>query len=167
MVTVVKEVIIKKQCAKLNLINNSITSKDAVILAAGLKNNSTLKLLNLSGTRISDLGIQYITKALSINSNILKELRVANIGLTNKGAEGLALMVKMNKTLIHLDLHENDFSDEGLKALFVWFRDLSRKNEIRLNKAAERAGLIERTETPPLQEVWWMLNLNYFLGCTR
>ncbi|UJR19425.1 hypothetical protein I4U23_022555 [Adineta vaga] len=184
MIIVVKEAIIKKQCIKLNLMNNSITSKGAFILASGLKNNSILQVLILCSVRIGDLGIQYIARALTNNNNSIKVLNVSSNGLTDKSAEDLAMMLKTNKTLVFLDLSRNELGDEGiailanalqnhnntleyldlsynewmtelsveflilmitynegLKALSVWFRNLSTKNESRLRKAAEKGRL--------------------------
>ncbi|CAF4173688.1 unnamed protein product [Adineta steineri] len=114
---VVKEAIIKKQCTKLNLSDNSITSKGAFILASGLKNNLTLQVLNLCATRIGDSGVQYIAKALSINNNVIKVLNISNSGLMDKSAEDLAALLKTNKTLIYLNLAGNEFGDEGIAIL--------------------------------------------------
>ncbi|CAF1458530.1 unnamed protein product [Adineta steineri] len=114
---VVKEAIIKKQCTKLYLTDNPITAKGAFILASGLKNNSTLQSLNLSDTRIGDSGIQCIADALSTNNNIIRALIITNIGLTDKGAEDLAVMLKRNKTLIYLSLSANELGDEGIAIL--------------------------------------------------
>ncbi|CAF0749647.1 unnamed protein product [Adineta steineri] len=114
---VVKEAIIKKQCTKLNLSDNSITSRGAFVLASGLKNNLTLQVLNLCATRIGDSGVQYIAKALSINNNVIKVLSINNSGLTDKSVEDLAALLKTNKTLIYLNLAGNEFGDEGIAIL--------------------------------------------------
>lgn len=114
---VVKQAIIDKQCAKLNLRNNPITSKGALILASGLKKNSTLEKLHLCDTRIGDLGIQYIVKPLSNNKSILKILNLMDCHIANDGAEHLAVMLKTNKTLIFLDLTNNEIGDEGVAML--------------------------------------------------
>lgn len=114
---VVKQAIIEKQCARLNLSSNPITSKGALILAFGLKNNSALQRLQLSSTRIGDLGTQYLAKALSSNNNILQVLYLGDNEITDNGAEYIALMLKTNRTLTHLSLSSNKISDEGVAML--------------------------------------------------
>jgi len=114
---VVKLAIVNKQCAILNLSDNPITPKGALILASGLKNNSTLQRLNLSSTRIGDLGVQYIVKALLNNNNILKVLILIDNEITDRGAEHIAVMLKTNRTLTQLFLSTNEISDEGVAML--------------------------------------------------
>jgi Ran GTPase-activating protein (RanGAP) involved in mRNA processing and transport len=117
MTIVVKQAMINKQCAKLILSSNPITPKGALILASGLKNNSILQRLLLCSTRIGDLGVQYLAKAISNNNNVLKVLSLSDTGITDDGAEHLAVMLKTNRTLTHMFLSNNEISDEGIAML--------------------------------------------------
>jgi NLR family CARD domain-containing protein 3 len=114
---VVKQAMINKQCLKLNLSTNPITPKGALILASGLKNNSMLQRLHLDFTRIGDLGVQYLAKALSNNNNVLKVLTLSVNMIKDDGAEHLAVMLKTNRTLTHLFLSSNEISDDGVAML--------------------------------------------------
>ena len=63
------------------------------------------------------MGVRSFVKTLSINNNVLKKLNLLNNGITDNGAEYLAVMLKTNKTLTELNLLGNEISDEGVAML--------------------------------------------------
>jgi Ran GTPase-activating protein (RanGAP) involved in mRNA processing and transport len=69
---VVTQVVRKKQCKKLSLKQNKITSVGASMIAEALNNNTSLEELHLSLNRISDEGICFITNTLTLNKCCLK-----------------------------------------------------------------------------------------------
>lgn len=117
METVVKQALIEKECTRLDLGYNSITSKGAALLANALKNNTTLEELDFHNNRLSDLGVHSLADVLASNSSILKALGLGSNGITDSGAERLAEMLKTNQTITWLALAGNQISDRGVELL--------------------------------------------------
>jgi Ran GTPase-activating protein (RanGAP) involved in mRNA processing and transport len=114
---VVKEAIIKKQCKKLQLAHNKITSVGASIISEALKNNTTLEHLDLNGNRLCDMGILALTKTFSLNSCKVYFLSLQIIGTTDEGAKYISEMLKTNKTVRYLLLGWNEITDRGVELL--------------------------------------------------
>ncbi|CAF3664402.1 unnamed protein product [Rotaria sordida] len=117
METIIKRALIEKECTKLDLGSNSITSKGASVLADALKYNTTLEELDFHNNRISDLGVYSLAKVLSASDSILKALGLGSNGITDNGAEYLAEMLKINRTITWLALAGNQIGDYGVKLL--------------------------------------------------
>ncbi|CAF2408487.1 unnamed protein product [Rotaria sp. Silwood2] len=117
METIIKQALIEKECTRLDLGYNVITSKGASILADALKHNTTLEELDFHHNRLSDLGVHSLTKVLSSNNSILKALGLGSNGITDNGVEHLAEMLKTNRTITWLALAGNQISDHGVKLL--------------------------------------------------
>ncbi|CAF0748052.1 unnamed protein product [Rotaria sp. Silwood1] len=115
--TIIKQGLIEKQCTRLDLGYNLITSKGASILADALKNNTTLEELDFHNNRLSDLGVYSLAKVLSSNNSILKALGLGSNGITDNGVEHLAEMLKTNRTITWLALAGNQIGDYGVKLL--------------------------------------------------
>jgi Ran GTPase-activating protein (RanGAP) involved in mRNA processing and transport len=114
---IVEKCLINKQCKRLWLSGNKITSIGASILASALNYNTSLERLYLHGNSISDIGVKYISKTLSFNNKTLKILGLQQNHITDLGAEHLAQMMKVNKTLTGLWLDNNQISDKGIKLI--------------------------------------------------
>jgi hypothetical protein len=114
---VVKEAIINKQCKELELTGNKITSVGVAIIVEALKNNTTLESLFFTGNRFGDVGVRALTKILSLNNSKVGILCIQDIGITDEGAEYLAEMLKKNTTLKCLLLGFNEISDRGVQYL--------------------------------------------------
>ena len=97
-------------CKSLWLLRNGINNAEAVALAQALHHNSTLKMLYLSNSSISD------AEALRHNSS-LKELGLSNNSISDAGAVALAQALHHNSTLKRLYLSNNSISDTGAVAL--------------------------------------------------
>jgi Ran GTPase-activating protein (RanGAP) involved in mRNA processing and transport len=94
-----------------------ITSHGVSIIALGLQNNTTLQKLWLDVNRVSDIGVDSLTKILSQNNSTLKMLGLNSNGITDEGARCLAEMLKTNKILTFLRLSHNSISDQGIELL--------------------------------------------------
>ena len=114
---VVKQALIEKECIRLDLGYNVITSKGAAVLADALKHNTTLEELDFHNNRVSDTGVHSLAEVLSSNTSIVKALGLGSNGITDKGAEHLAEMLKTNRTITWLALAGNQIGDRGVQLL--------------------------------------------------
>ena len=96
---------------------NNIDDDSCLVLAYGIRNNKSIKRLDLSGSNnIGDEGVKAISDAL-MNKNNLDFLDFDNNHINAEGAKAIASVLSMNKTLKTLDLKNNKVGDEGVKAL--------------------------------------------------
>lgn len=85
-------------------------------LAAGLKSNTTLTGLDLSGCDIGTDHARFLAQILQTNRT-LTELRLSQNQLGNDGVEEVAAALCENCSLRALGLRETDLEDQGIKAL--------------------------------------------------
>lgn len=114
MTLVVPQLIIRKQCTALWLQQNEITAHGAAIIADGLRDNTTLEALELSGNSLSDKGVYHLTQVLMTNNSTLRKLYFGSNGITDQGAQYIAQLLKKNRVLTRLDLSFNEISDRGV-----------------------------------------------------
>jgi Ran GTPase-activating protein (RanGAP) involved in mRNA processing and transport len=115
---IIKQAIDKKQCKELYLGSNKFTSIGVSILADALNNNNQiLESLWLYDNQVCDDGVYSLVKALSMNNKTLKKLDLGNTKITNVSVKHLAQMLKINKTLTHLYLNQNEIADNGIRIL--------------------------------------------------
>jgi len=104
---------------KLNLSHNPInkmTLANWKKLAAAIAKHTTLKVLNLTSSMISDEVVKHLAAALKKNKTLEKlHLDWNNIG--NEGAKCLADMLSVNKTLRLIDLSTNNIGDNGAQSI--------------------------------------------------
>jgi hypothetical protein len=117
METVIQQALIEKECTRLDLGYNNITSRGASILADALKHNTTLEELDFHNNRVLDIGVHSLAEVLSSNTSIVKALGLGSNGITDKGAEHLAEMLKTNRTITWLALAGNQIGDRGVQLL--------------------------------------------------
>ncbi|CAF3963655.1 unnamed protein product [Adineta steineri] len=114
---VVDEAMNKKQCKRLLLDQNKISFEGASIIAAGLKDNTTLETLNLEKNSIGDKGVKSLSNVLLTKNSSLQRLDINENNITNIGAQYLAELLKITTNLIWLGLHTNDIGDQGIELL--------------------------------------------------
>ena len=114
---VIEQVIKGNKCQELVLYRNNISKEGALKLAEALKNNTSLKKLNLGYNRIGDKGVEYIVEALLQSNKTLAKLHLQSNYITEKGAEHLAEMLRMNRSIRHLGLDYNSIGDRGVELL--------------------------------------------------
>jgi Ran GTPase-activating protein (RanGAP) involved in mRNA processing and transport len=115
--SIIQQVIINKQCTKLWLPGNTITSAGASILASGLSNTNRLERLYLSGNCLSDKGVKFLADELVNNKQTLKILNLQDNAITDLGVEYLSDMLTKNTALISLSLDKNRISDVGVRLM--------------------------------------------------
>ena len=114
---VAEQAIIKKQCKRLYLQDNNITSHGASIIAAALKKNTVLEALNLSNNHVFDVGVRSLSEAVSSNNCSLQLLDLSSNDITDLGVRHLAEILRTNQTLIYLRLSSNKISGQGVQLL--------------------------------------------------
>ncbi len=110
----------------------------AIALAAALKSNSTLKILNVGLNQIGDDGLRALVDALKDNRTLTKlyifgSNGVMDIKISDAGAEVLAMMLEVNYTLEILDLGMNEIGYLGTKALANALKKNRSLKELNLN----------------------------------
>ncbi|XP_035986238.1 NACHT, LRR and PYD domains-containing protein 12-like isoform X1 [Fundulus heteroclitus] len=77
-----------------------------------------LEVLDLSGNRLKDYGVELLAESLKSPNCKLKGLRLKQCGMTTEGCQHLARCITSNPShLRELDLSHNTFDDEGMKLL--------------------------------------------------
>ena len=79
-----------------------------------LRENNTLKVLDLNANEISFQGCEAIAKYLKSENCSLEALHLANNKCSDFGAKAIAQALAVNKSLIHIDMTYNDIKDYGL-----------------------------------------------------
>lgn len=110
-----------KNCTlqSLGLAKNSFTVQSCTELISSLKENQSLKELDLSFNNLEINGINSLCEVLSGTSCQIHSLKVMNTKLTNVCCETLYSVFKANQTLTELDLSMNELGDDGLNKLFT------------------------------------------------
>jgi Leucine Rich repeat len=105
-----------KSLTLINLMGNSIGPVGATTLAEVLISNRTLQVLGLGGNSVGDGGAVEIAGALCTNKS-LKKLSLVENSIGNVGVMALAEALKVNTSLKVLYLGENKFRLTGLSSL--------------------------------------------------
>lgn len=114
---VVAQAIIKKQCRRLYLQNNNITSYGALRIAVALENNITLNSLNLNNNHLLDVGVRYLSEKISSGQSILQYLDLGSNEITDLGVQHVIEILKRTRTLTFLGLACNDIGNQGMQLL--------------------------------------------------
>jgi Ran GTPase-activating protein (RanGAP) involved in mRNA processing and transport len=111
---------------ELYLARNGITSRGVQYLADMLSTNRTVTTLSLYGNRIDDLGITYLTHALTYKNTTLEYLYLSgNTLMTDASVPYWLDLFKHNRTLKNLHLFNCNLSDRSKERL----RRAARTNE--------------------------------------
>ena len=143
LVEIAKALKINATLQKLDISSNTAITDDCLVMfSTCIRDNNTLKKVNLSNLHISSEGIQQISiqigaklKQLNISHHefsneaitaicsslkcaiTLKKLCVSNCHIANIGIERIIDAFNVNSVLKKLDISSNNLSDEGAKAL--------------------------------------------------
>ncbi|CAI9603279.1 unnamed protein product [Staurois parvus] len=93
------------QIEELHLNGNNLTDSSCPHLASGIRNNQTLRILNLSDNNLESPQFSDLMAALSTSR--IEELDLHNNNLTDSSCLHLASGIRHNKTLWKLDLSRN------------------------------------------------------------
>ncbi len=101
---------------RLNLRTSDISDDSAELLSAALRENSGLERLDLNQNRIGDRGAASFCAALRINTS-LRTLDLSNNLIGDPGAAVLGIALSQNSSLTCIQLGENKIGDGGAAAL--------------------------------------------------
>jgi len=139
---------------QMNMDNDGVT-----VLAAGLARLPTLKKLNLSNNRISDLGLQDLVGSL-VNCS-LEDLYLSHSSFSVFGLRSLGTLVQRATRLKSLCLRNNAIDDEGLQCLVEGIVNCCSLTDLDLsnNQSITAAGLTSlspffRSDDCCLEELW-------------
>nr|XP_014351023.1 PREDICTED: ribonuclease inhibitor-like isoform X2 [Latimeria chalumnae] len=102
------------QIQNLSLNSCSLTSGCCEALCSFLKQNQSLRELDLTSNKIEDSGMSEICKA---DNNHLQKLSLNSCSLTSGCCEALCSFLKQNQSLRELDLTSNKIEDSGLSEI--------------------------------------------------
>ncbi|MBA8666824.1 hypothetical protein H1Q59_02830 [Holosporaceae bacterium 'Namur'] len=101
----------------MNLSLTDLKNEGALALAQGLEINKTLKYLNLTGNKgIGLKGVRALTESLKVNNSLIA-LELADLQINTISIELMAEVLKINRSLTSLDLSGNIISSIAIKAL--------------------------------------------------
>ncbi len=116
----------------LDLYGNPVVSDTgAIFIAQGLKQNSSLRVLNVGSCRIGDEGVKSLSEAL-VENDSLKELELWGNRITQQGLSVLTECLKANRGLIKLNLSR-------------WFRSAGTQESVNVVRRRNRTPLITVT----------------------
>nr|XP_014349731.1 PREDICTED: ribonuclease inhibitor-like [Latimeria chalumnae] len=102
------------QIQNLRLNSCSLTSGCCEALCSFLKQNQSLRELDLNSNKIADSGMSEICKA---DNNQLQKLSLNSCSLTSGCCEALCSFLKQNQSLRDLDLNSNKIEDSGMSEI--------------------------------------------------
>ncbi|CAF1678823.1 unnamed protein product [Adineta ricciae] len=108
-----------KRCIVISLCNNAITSVGASILSQMFKYYNYFMKLILDGNQILDKGVEAIAKNASGHMIAVRILKLNSVGMTDVGCQYLAQMVRVNHSIYHIYLNDNQIGNRGLRVLLV------------------------------------------------
>lgn len=114
---ITQEAIINKQCKRLRLASNQLTSIGIMILSDALKSDHTLYGLYLDKNYVCDEGVYFLVKRILYKNTTLKKLGLSHNRITDEGLKHLAYLMKNNDTITNLYLSGNQFTDDGIELL--------------------------------------------------
>ena len=96
--------------------NDGISDQNVVSIAKGLRNNHSIKCLNLRWCDIHDLGMKSLTDCLMVNDS-LEELILWHNTISPEATCYFSDMLKHNNTLKKLNLLQCELTDEAVRSL--------------------------------------------------
>ncbi|XP_062892855.1 NACHT, LRR and PYD domains-containing protein 3-like [Mobula hypostoma] len=100
---------------KLSLDSVDITAAGVVDLTSALSTNRSLTELDLAYNELGDSGMKRLSKALRKRDCKIQKIRLQSVGLTAAGVVDLTSALSTNRSLIELDLADNELGDSGVK----------------------------------------------------
>ncbi|XP_057677392.1 NACHT, LRR and PYD domains-containing protein 12-like [Corythoichthys intestinalis] len=112
-----KLLVVVKASEKSNLRKCGLDKGSCHLLASVLSSPSNMKHLDLCQNDLSDEGVEILSKELASPNCTLEELTLRECGLDKGSCHLLASVLSSPSNMKHLDLSQNDLSDEGVEIL--------------------------------------------------
>jgi Ran GTPase-activating protein (RanGAP) involved in mRNA processing and transport/Flp pilus assembly protein TadD len=123
--------------ANINLADNEIGDKGAIILSALLRTDASTKILDVEDNGITDLGATAIFEALAANSS-LNGLNIGSNQISSKAVLALSDTLEVSNSLLELDLSNNNLGHKALKSFFITLG--TNESVIKLNLSGNNLG---------------------------
>ncbi|XP_072133414.1 uncharacterized protein [Mobula birostris] len=107
---------------KLWLYDVGLTANGAKDLISTLSTNRSLKELSLNDNKLGDSGVKLVSAALRNPECKIQKLWLWNVGLTVSGAEDLSPAISTNRSLMELNLNDNQLGESGVKLVSAALR---------------------------------------------
>ncbi|XP_073465150.1 ribonuclease inhibitor-like [Aquarana catesbeiana] len=133
------EALTTSRIEKLELYNNHLTDSSCLHLASGIRNNQTLRTLNLYGNNLEGPHFRDLMEALT--TSWIEKLQLSSNHLTDSSCPHLASGIRNNQTLRTLDLSGNNL--EGPQ-----FRDLMEALTTSRIEELQENGWVQRPQFP-------------------
>ncbi|KAL6084060.1 hypothetical protein STEG23_027731, partial [Scotinomys teguina] len=131
----------------------SLTSACCKDMTLALKNNKSLRSLDLSFNQLRDDGVTLLCEVLADADCGLLILELEQCGFTSISCEPLASMLCINRKLRHLDLSKNVIRVDGMLTLSLIFFKNRRAEEVILKKKAnEKVDMYMRLKGPEVED---------------
>lgn len=114
---IIEQAIVRKKCRELWLQSNKISSNGALILARALQHRTSMEVLILHDNQIEDIGVRALAAAFSLSLSSLQVLGLEATGMTDEGVSHLSKMLKKNRSLKSIGLGENQITNRGVQSL--------------------------------------------------
>ncbi|KAF8980306.1 hypothetical protein BGZ46_004381 [Entomortierella lignicola] len=143
----------------IKVISRSMGVSDIPALENSLKAKTSLNILDLGNSSITDAGAYALSEALRSNTT-LANLDLENNSIGEEGALALSEALKSNTTLATLDLGRNSVGDEGVLALSEILKTNTALTELDLrNNSIGKEGAIALSEALKTNTTLTTLNL--------
>ncbi|XP_051063066.1 NACHT, LRR and PYD domains-containing protein 8 [Phodopus roborovskii] len=130
-----------------------LTSACCEYMASALKNNKSLRSLDLSCNKLGDNGVILLCDALAnADCNVLI-LELEECSFTSSSCHAMASMLRSHKKLMHLDLSKNVIRLDGILTLslaFLYHRNM--ENVILKKKSNEKVDVYTRLKGPEIED---------------
>ncbi|XP_077321214.1 NACHT, LRR and PYD domains-containing protein 3-like isoform X1 [Lithobates pipiens] len=100
---------------ELRLVNTHLTDSSCPHLTSGIRNNQTMRTLNLSYNNLDGCNFSDLMEALTTSR--IEELHLYNNGLTDSSCPHLAIGIRNNQTMRTLDLSHNNLQGPHFRDL--------------------------------------------------
>ncbi|XP_072133139.1 uncharacterized protein [Mobula birostris] len=107
---------------KLWLSDVGLTANGAKDLISTLSTNQSLKELSLNDNKLGDSGVKLVSAALKNPESNIQKLWLWNVGLTVSGAKDLSPAISTNRSLMELNLNDNQLGESGVKLVSAALR---------------------------------------------
>jgi Ran GTPase-activating protein (RanGAP) involved in mRNA processing and transport len=104
-----------------SLADNSLADEDVFIVANVMAGFQVLNALDLSRNKLTSLAANALAAGLRDNTS-LRTLDLSENGITSEGAEELLASLRVNLTLTELHLTDNKCGEDILQELEMWLR---------------------------------------------
>jgi Leucine Rich repeat len=108
----------RSSCLTTVILSRNMIDDDLLrLLFVGLEQSSSITHLDLSHNKITDFGVQLLSKILMRDDSVLSTLNISDNLVYREGGRHLGRALSRNSSLVKLDLRLNTLGDEGCEEI--------------------------------------------------